>query len=318
MPISHRDIEGDNPNSGVRVSVGELVRLRDQLPCSSLKGGRRSPRSPLSGVTLSPFRGRGMEFEEVRPYQPGDDIRHMDWRVTARTGHPHTKLFREERESPLIILVDLNPSMAFGTRVAFKSVVAARVAALLAWNGARHGDRIGSLLLAAGREWMTRPAGGKRGVLPLLAHLDRCMPVPSPGAAVVPMAPALDHLEHLLHPGSRLFLVSDCLGLDGGGWSRLGALSRHQEVALVHIFDPLEAALPAEGELTFTDGDSRLSAAMHRSPWCRRFSDLFQERRRQLLGLCRRYRVSYTGIATDQPLVAALGPFLVSSSRRGA
>ena len=126
------------------------------------------------GGYVSPYRGRGMEFEEVRAYQPGDDIRNMDWRVTARTGRPHTKLFREERERPVLFLVDLGPSMAFGTRVAFKSVVAARAAALLAWAARDNGDRIGGIVFAGKRHRELRPAARERGMLPFSRHWSTC------------------------------------------------------------------------------------------------------------------------------------------------
>ena len=116
-------------------SLESLLRLRAEA--RSLGLSQRNMAAHQAGGYRSAFRGRGIDFEEVRVYQPGDDIRIMDWRVTARTGEPHTKVYREERERPVLFLVDQGASMMFGTQVAFKSVIAARIAALLALGGAR-------------------------------------------------------------------------------------------------------------------------------------------------------------------------------------
>jgi uncharacterized protein (DUF58 family) len=133
-----------------------LDRVEPQLrELMSLAGGARalpswsrSIRAPQSGQYLSTLRGRGMEYDESRPYQPGDDIRQLDWRVTARTGKPHTKLFREERERPVFICVDYRRAMFFATKGVFKAVQAARLAALLAWRAQQQGDRVGGLVFA--------------------------------------------------------------------------------------------------------------------------------------------------------------------------
>ena len=109
----------------------------------------RKVNEQLAGQYHSVFKGRGMSFDEVRPYQPGDEIRHMDWRVTARSGKPHTKLFEEEREQGLLLALDCNPGMRFGTRVRFKSVQAARAGALLAWMASAAGDRVGGSAIGA-------------------------------------------------------------------------------------------------------------------------------------------------------------------------
>ena len=128
-------------------------------------GTKKRASSLMAGTQRSPFKGRGINFEEVRRYQPGDEIRHMDWRVTARTGEPHLKLFQEERERPVIFVVDFTASMFFGTRVAFKSVIAARVATLLAWAALARGDRVGSLIFSEHGHQDLRPRGGRSGVL---------------------------------------------------------------------------------------------------------------------------------------------------------
>ena len=130
----------DSGDGFVRVSTKSLIELRrqaEQVPLNAIK-----IMAPQSGAYLSPFKGRGMDFEESRMYQPGDDIRNMDWRVTARTGAPHTKVFRDERERSVLMWVDYRRPMFFATQGAFKSVLAARAAALLSWSAIQHGDRL--------------------------------------------------------------------------------------------------------------------------------------------------------------------------------
>ena len=136
--------DGSHPDQGVRLTVDELLALRrDALGLDLTSRYRVS--STLAGGYRSKFRGRGMDFDEVRTYQPGDDIRNIDWRVTARTGKPHTKLFKEERERPVFLLIDQSKHLFFGSRNALKSVVAARAASLLVWASINAGSRIGGI-----------------------------------------------------------------------------------------------------------------------------------------------------------------------------
>ena len=148
---------------GVYVSMDELVALQAADLSLDLRG-RRKALTAVAGQHRSSFRGRGIDFDEVRIYQPGDDVRNIDWRVTARTGRVHTKLFREERERPVYLVVDQRESMFFGTQKAFKSVVAARIAALLAWASRDHGDRIGGFLFNDRDVQELRPKEGKKGI----------------------------------------------------------------------------------------------------------------------------------------------------------
>ena len=156
--------------SGIEVDVDDLIGLRFRAQRLELGIARRA-RQTMTGAHDSRFRGRGMEFAESRIYQPGDDVRSIDWRVTARTGRPHTKLFQEERERPVILLVDLGASMFFGTRKAFKSVLAAETAALIAWAAMHGGDRVGALVAGRSAHMELKPVAGRRGVLRVLRAL---------------------------------------------------------------------------------------------------------------------------------------------------
>ena len=153
----------------VSVSLKTLIDLAK--PASTLNLQHSKNRAQQSGAYMSRFKGRGMEFDEARLYQPGDDIRSIDWRVTARTGKTYTKVFREERERPVFISVDDRLTMHFATRGVFKSVLAAKLAGLLAWAAEHHGDRIGGQLFSEHDCYELKPQNGRHAVLRFLNTL---------------------------------------------------------------------------------------------------------------------------------------------------
>lgn len=218
-------------------------------------------------------RGRGMEFEEVRVYQPGDDVRNIDWRVTARRSEPHTKLFREERERPIHLIVDLRQSMFFGSR-RFKSAVACELAATLAWAGARSGDRIGGLVFGDAGVHHVRTGRSHRGVLALLRALGAtARPQPAPAAGDDhSLARMIEELRHIAHPGAALFLISDFRDQAGQPEieRHLFELSRHCDISLLAVQDPLEMALPPPGRYAVRTAAQRLLAIDSRNLDARR------------------------------------------------
>jgi uncharacterized protein (DUF58 family) len=291
-------------SSGVKVSLQDLLALRGEAGRLDL-----APRGKIlatrSGGHLSRFRGRGMEFDESRVYQAGDDARNMDWRVTARAGTPHIKLFREERERPLWLLVDQGPSMRFGTRVAFKSVVAAQAAALLAWAAADRGDRVGGLVFDEQGRFEQRPAARTRGLLPLLQALAGG-PRAAGGEGLGEISAAANKLVHLARPGSLIFILSDFSHLTTERSAWLARLGRASEVVLVHIRDPLEERAPPPGIYPVTDGIRRglldTGVEARRSAWLRRFRDHMDT----LEGLARQHRAHLVWLNTDEPVGPAL------------
>lgn len=240
----------------VTVSPDNLIALRHAGEGLALKAGRIAARQ--SGNYLSRFKGRGMEFDEARPYQPGDDVRTLDWRVTARTGKPHTKLFREERERAVLTWVDMRPSMFFATRGAFKSVIAARAAAMVGWATVKQQDRLGSLVFNADEHHELRPKHGKAAALQLVRQLSiasHWQPNPEPVDEQQIASHALARLRRVAKPGSLIFLMSDFRHLDAQAESHLSQLARHNDVVMFYIHDPLEAALPAKGQYRVSWGD---------------------------------------------------------------
>lgn len=206
----------------------------------------RSVRAAEGGTYLSAMRGRGMEYDESRPYQAGDDVRHLDWRVMARRGEAHTKVFREERERPVMICVDDRAPMHFATRGRFKRVVAATAAAILAWRAFYAGDRIGAMVFSEDAHHELPPRRGKAAVSAVIARL--CTParrasVDEP-TLEASLNASLDRMRRMLGPGTLVFLLSDFRGLNETAAGELVRLRRHCDLVLGDFYDPLERALP--------------------------------------------------------------------------
>jgi len=306
---------------GLTVSIQELLQLRDQAVGLGFSRQRKAL-SVQAGGYLSPYRGRGMEFEEVRAYQPGDDIRNMDWRVTARTGRPHTKLFREERERPVLFLVDLGPSMAFGARVALKSVAAARAAALLAWAARDNGDRIGGVVFAGERHRELRPAARERGLLPFFKALVELQPhVPTPIATPAstshsPWANALQRLTGIVRPGSLIFLLSDFRGASRQAEQAFARLAAHNEMVVILVHDQLEAEAPPPGYYPVCDGQ-RFTVLDTGAPGVAdAYRQRFTLRRDAVRALCHRHSGHFLMLATHQPAPESLRHGLAIHRRR--
>lgn len=246
-------------SEGIIAELPELIALKRY---ARKVGYQPKLHATRNGNHLSKLRGRGMDFAEVRHYQPGDEIRHMEWRVTARTGRAHVKLYQEERERPAMILTDFSPSMFFGTRQALKSVVAARLSALLAWTATMQGDRIGGLVFSLDTHHEFTPRGREAGVLPLLASLssytrENITKTRMPATEKL-LSHALQRLRRVSRPGSIIVLLSDFYHFDDECEQHLRRLRAHNDVLAYHICDPLELAPPKPQQYAITDGQQEI------------------------------------------------------------
>lgn len=265
--------------SGAYVTLSDLTELRVRAARIPSKAAA----APWHGERVAPVRGRGMDFDEVRPYQPGDDLRTIDWRVTARKGKPHTKVFREERERPTLVVVDQTRSMFFGSRRRLKSVLAAEIAAGTAWRALAAQDRVGGLVLGGDAVRVFKPLRREAAVLRVLAALveaNRTLSAdPQPGKrADRPTSAGGDAWWRLVPPllriagvNHRIVIVSDFLGesatlpdprgvapdAHGTALDALAGIARHNEVELHFVHDPLERELPPAGRYHVTDGERR-------------------------------------------------------------
>jgi uncharacterized protein (DUF58 family) len=262
-----------------------------------------------------------MAFDEVRPYQPGDDVRTIDWRVTARTGKPHTKLFREERERAVLFWVDYRAPMFFATQGMFKSVMAARAAALLAWSAFHHGDRLGGLAFSENQHEEVRPQRGKKGVLHFIQRLvehpawKQTTAGPDREAAALS---ALIRLRRVARPGSLVFLISDFRAIGAQAESHLTQLARHNDVVMLFIHDPLEKNLPPSGTYRVSNGHSEMTLDTGDPSRRQAYQSKFHERLGGLQSLCRRNGIYFLPCATSDNLLLTLQRGLGLQPGKGA
>lgn len=285
------------------ISARSMIELRQQAKRLPLSSGRIHARQ--GGAYLSSFKGRGMEFDEARLYLPGDDIRNMDWRVTARTGKAHTKVFREERERPVLLWLDLNPSMMFATRGAFKAVVASRIAALLAWSAADHNDRVGALVFAGEQHAEIRPRRGKHAALDLFGRIAG-HPAWKSDTGHRDMNAAISRLRKVTRPGSLVFMISDFRELDDQAQRHIANIARHNDIVMIHVSDPVEAALPERGEYQVSDGLNVVRLNTADNSLRSTYQDRYAKRQQQLQQFCRQHRVYLVNISTQDDVLAEL------------
>jgi uncharacterized protein (DUF58 family) len=277
--------------------LAELIALRGLARSLSLHT-HRPALAQLQGGHRSAQRGRGLEFEEVRLYAAGDDARNIDWRVTARRGKMHTKLFREERERPVWLVTDLHAGLFFGSKRQLKSALLVRAAAMLAWVAVQGGDRVGAIITnerSAPR--IFQPRSREAGVLPILEYLIEMQPQ-APG---VPqhsgLFTALSAVRPLLQPGCQVMLLSDFGGLDRAVEDLLTDIAVRSDCRLMWITDPLECnGLPDGPHYLGVPGNVwHMDGAQTRSAWIK----VWQRREQQLSNLAIRHKFPLSRLTTS-------------------
>jgi uncharacterized protein (DUF58 family) len=278
----------------------ELVRLGSKATRLKIVTARASA-AQAAGDYKSPFRGQGLEFHEVRDYRPGDDVRNIDWRVTARTNRPHMKVFTEERERTVIICVDSNSGMRFGTRGTFKSIQAARATALLGWQANGGNDRVGCVVFGDVPDGMQffAPARSRRALwqtLKLLSHQ-----ITGDHRTYVPVEDMLQHLERTAPTGSLVFIVSDFMKVTGDFEKRIANLHRRCDIVLVAVSDPVDRAMPAMDTLRFSDDAGRKIAVDTGNKFGRdTYARLWRENRAKLEEIAARRNIGIADLSTDR------------------
>ena len=301
--------------NGITVTLEQLIGLRGAARGLEL-GSRRLALFSQAGGYGSIYRGRGLEFDEVRAYQNTDDARTIDWRVTARRGRPHTKLFREERERPVLVLVDLHPGMYFGSRLRFKSVLASQAAALIAWAAEQSGDRIGGVVSGADGHNELLPKARRAGALALLRALVRQQPRGFGELQPGRLDQALERLARVTHPGSLVLIFSDFLEAGDNAEKHLTRLTGHNDVLLTFIHDPLESTPPPTGRYRLGTPAHRftLDAAQQNAVTC--WQERFQRQFELVHGICRRYGLHMMELSTGQDPLRSLRIGLAGCGRR--
>jgi len=300
--------------SPVCPELEELIGLRNSISRIALSSGKI--KSNRIGMHQSRIKGRGMAFEESRPYQPGDDMRNFDWNVTARTGKPFTKVFSEEKERPVIFWMDYRQPMFFATRGQFKSALATRAAALLTWAALREHDRVGGLLFNESQHHELRPVGGHKAALHLLnqmqrfSRFDQQRPLYDSNLQQQAVEQALMRLRKAVHPGSLVFLLSDFRLFNGQHEKHLTSLSRHNQLIFLPISDPFESQLPPAGQYPVMNSGQRFSLDTSHKKTRQHYHDIWQQQRLQLDDLITRCRGLRIDLSTQDDIETRLSEAL--------
>ena len=266
----------------------------------------------LAGEYHSVFKGRGMEFDEVREYQHGDDVRTIDWNVTSRTGHPFVKRFVEERELTVMLLIDASASGDFGSTEKMKSEIVAEISALLAFSAIRNNDRVGAILFTDRVEKFIPPRRGSTHVLRVIREVLFYRPEHR-GTSI---QKALDHLNLVVRKRSVVFLISDLL--DQGFEQSLKVANRKHDIVIVQIVDPRERELPDVGILELRDAETGEIIRVDTSlPWVRtRFSENWNRNQAKLTKLFESHRMDRIAIETGKPYDVPLVRFFEERAKR--
>lgn len=262
-------------------SVSNMVKMR--YAAKQLTGFPNIiARQMLAGGHKSRFRGRGMDFDEVRIYQPGDDVRNIDWRVTARTLEPHTKVFREERERPILIITDLRSAMFFGSQ-RLKSITTCEASAALAWAGLAANDRVGGLIFGQQEQVEIKSRRSHHTVLEFIHQLqDYSAHLLNPKPDRYSLSAMLEESRRFALPGTTLFAVSDFHDLDQECERHLFELGRHCDLNFCHIYDDIETHLPPPGLYGVSDGNRQVLLDARNQKLRHRFEQAFIERSQKL------------------------------------
>ncbi|MGH1438681.1 MAG: DUF58 domain-containing protein [Cellvibrionaceae bacterium] len=296
----------DTQPQGAYVELSALQGLR-HLANNYTTNKKLANSAETSGQHRSRALNRGMEFEEVRLYQAGDDVRNIDWRVTARTQATHTKCYRDEKEKPVITLVDQRKSLFFGSQYCFKSVYACELAALINWSTLKRGDRVGGIVLGSHEIHETRPARSQKAVnqwLNLLVtnnhQLNASLTHNEPS-----LSDSLQQLQRVARSGTECIIISDFYDLNKECEKQLYLLARHNPIKLFWLVDPLEKKLPAAPQLTVSNGKERsvITIGKHQQE---QQANLLNGKHKKINDLCIRLGISLVSIDIQKPLSLAL------------
>jgi len=295
---------GDSPL--VYASLDELMRLRFKASGFSFLP-RQPVHSILSGRHASKLRGRGLNFEELRNYLPGDDTRNIDWKVTARTREPYVRIYTEEKDRTVWLLVDQRMSMFFGSRWKMKSVVAAEAAAVSAWRVLSQGDRVGAVVFDDTDLQVIPPHRSEDRVAQILKSVVRKNRALHAGSDVKPQPEmfnrALQRVSSLARHDCLVCLIGDGSGIDDDTRKYVTRLTEHNDVISVFIYDPLEQAMPQAGRLVFSDGFSQLEFNTSEQALRAAYGEDFQNRLERMQATSRRHAIPLLPVHTAAPVL---------------
>jgi uncharacterized protein (DUF58 family) len=302
--VSRRSQAG-NEGGSVYANLDDLVRL--QFRASGFSFLPRQPvHSILSGRHASKLRGRGLNFEELRNYLPGDDTRNIDWKVTARTKEPYVRVYTEEKDRTVWLLVDQRIGMFFGSRERMKSVVAAEVAAISAWRVLSAGDRVGALVFDDSEVAIVPPHRSRERVMQILKQVVEKNHALSANAGLEPNAGKLNEVlkqaSILARHDCLICLITDGEGIDPETREHITRISEHNDVLVAFIYDPLEQEMPAAGRLRFADAKGQLEVDTSSGKLRRAFKSAFEQKLERMESASRRFSIPVLPLQTTRPV----------------
>jgi uncharacterized protein (DUF58 family) len=302
--------------SGVYADLDALVRLEHRARRASFRP-RQPVHSLLFGRHASRMRGRGLDFEEIRVYAPGDDVRTIDWRVTARTGEAHTRVYTEERDRPVLLVVDQRLAMFYGTQLNLKSVTAAEAAALSAWRVLKGGDRIGAVVFDDTEFVALRPHRSRGQVMRILEAIvgkNQALRAESPVTPAPAMLNrALEQACALAGHDHAVLLASDFDGADDETRRLVTRLSQHNDLVALLVHDPSSQDLPSRGRVVVTGGELQVQVDVGRSGERAALLALSSERFKPILSWTRELGIPVLPLSAAEDTATQLGRLLGNS-----
>jgi len=291
-----------NNESGIVVSLDELMAQRQNVKYLRVKSELKT--SVQSGDVKSAFKGRGIEMEEIREYTFGDDVRDIDWRVTARKMSPYTKVYNEERDREIYVLLDLSSSMFFGTRKELKSVTASKIAALLGWMVQENNDRFGAVIFDGKEAWQFKPQQNMAQLLMIFKKIAEISG--NKGKIAVDSKAMLKTLQRLikgLKSQATVFIISDFATFDAKEKEVIAVLAKKAKVFCICVNDVLEIKAPLPGEYMIENKGENLVFDSRRQEFQNEYAKFFEDKRKKMQEFCDRLGCNWLEVRTDQPIM---------------
>ncbi|MBO7244139.1 MAG: DUF58 domain-containing protein [Alphaproteobacteria bacterium] len=293
--------------SSVFANKKDLIDLKKKANAFKLKKNK-IPVLSGTGEHLSPFKTKGLDFQEVRIYQPGDDIRLIDWRITAKHNKPYTKLFTDEKERQVFLFIDMQQSMKFATQGEFKSVIAAKTGALLSFLGINHHDNLGFTVLSDDKLECAFSGSNSETLTSLLEALEESGNPIYTKESTIPFNQAFLKMEKLIKKGALVFILSDFLHIDDETKKIITRLSKKTTLALLHIYDKIEKEFPHQ-LLSVTNGEKILFLNGKQKSFQKKYQSLFKKRTEELIELTKNPNIGYLPLSTEEEYLLKVASF---------
>ena len=302
--FNDKTLDTTHENQGLAVTLEELMMQQKYLPYMSYLNNSRTTNSP--GGNKSAFKGRGMEFEEVRAYTFGDDVRDIDWRVSARKPEPYTKIFKEEKDREIVVVLDLSASMVFGTRNELKTVTAAKVAALLGWITLKHNDRFGMLLFDGKNTTYFKPRNDTRNLVNIFTQVAAKTKEVLVEQHHNDISQALKMLQMHQKGEGTVFILSDFHNFGNDKFPQISILAKKHQVCCINIFDVLEEIAPQNGVYAAQYNSQKAVFDTGVADFKLSYQEHFRRLREDLRQNCQKLLCKYIEVRTDVPIFKQL------------